>query len=98
MGMSFDERILNFDRSADIPIEKYRIQLYIFLLIGDVLLMASSILVVSGIYEVRPWHTAAGEEIASAITPIFAILCFYLGLYSIPSLASVRKMVLIVLL
>ena len=97
MGMSFDERILNFDRSADIPIEKYRIQLYIFLLIGDAVLMAASILVVSGIYDVRTWHTTAGDEISSAITPIFAILCFYLGLYSIPSLVSVRKMSLIVL-
>ncbi|KZX53901.1 hypothetical protein A3711_02880 [Erythrobacter sp. HI00D59] len=95
--MSFEKRIRISGRSAEVPIEKYRIQLYIFLLIGDALLMATSILVVSGIYEVFAGRTADGGEISSAITPIFAILSFYFGLYSIPSLASVRKMALIAL-
>ena len=97
MDMTFAKRRSSRDRFSRVSLEKFRIRLYFLFLFGDAILMGGALLVIGSLYHGGRLFDGPGLELASAISPIFVILSFYLGLYSIQSLASLRKMALTVL-
>ena len=79
-------------RAASGSLEKQRIRLYALLLAFDGVAMAGAILLAASLY-VREALPAVGIEIALGLTPLFLLLAFYHGLYSIPGVSSQRKMI-----
>lgn len=96
MQATFDQFKASRDRLSGVSLEKYRIRLYIFLMICDAALMASAMLIVGNFYIGELIFTGPGLGRASAFTFIFVILSFYLGLYSIKTISSTRRMAIAV--
>ena len=97
IDMSIGKRVAMPERIPYVSLEKRRIKIYFLLLIGDAILMGGTIIMVGSLYIDNDLFDGPGWELASAITPIFILLSFYLGVYSIQSLVSIKKMALSVI-